>query len=60
MITKVYPALWNKYGKSAGPIRNQQMLDIVYAFTYDLENSRGTRDMVLRARKTKIPVILYN
>ncbi len=58
MITKVYPALWNKYGKSAGPIRNQQMLDegkpdIVYAFTYDLENSRGTRDMVLRARSPK-------
>lgn len=24
-----FPAEWNKYGKSAGPIRNRQMLDFV-------------------------------
>jgi hypothetical protein len=61
METLVFPARWDKYGKAAGPIRNQQMLDeglpdLVVAFTEDLENSRGTKDMVTRARKAKIPV----
>ena len=25
-LTDPYPALWEKYGRAAGPIRNQQML----------------------------------
>jgi hypothetical protein len=55
-----YPAQWKVYGKAAGPLRNQQMLnaehpDIVVAFTYNLATSKGTRDMVERARKTGIP-----
>jgi hypothetical protein len=56
-----FPANWEKYGKAAGPIRNQQMLDegqpdFVIAFTHDIEKSRGTRDMVSRAMKADIPV----
>jgi hypothetical protein len=58
-----FPAQWDKHHKAAGPIRNQQMLvegkpDVVYAFHDDLENSKGTADMVRRARKAGIPV--YN
>lgn len=58
---KIYPADWNKHGKAAGPIRNQQMLDegkpdIVLAFHDDIENSKGTKDMVKRATKAGIPV----
>lgn len=58
-----YPALWDKHGKAAGPIRNQQMLDegkpeFVIAFHADIESSRGTRDMVRRARRAGIPVWL--
>jgi hypothetical protein len=58
-----YPADWDAHGKAAGPIRNQQMLDdgrpdIVVAFHDDLDNSRGTGDMVRRATKAGIPV--YN
>ena len=47
-----YPADWQKYGKGAGHIRNQQMLDkenpeIVIAF----QGGRGTADMIKRASK---------
>jgi hypothetical protein len=58
---EVYPANWEKYGRAAGPIRNQQMLDegkpdLVLAFHDDFENSKGTKDMVTRARKAGIKV----
>jgi len=58
-----FPAKWNIYGKGAGPIRNQQMIDeghpdVVIAFHPDLESSVGTKDMVTRARKQNIPVIV--
>lgn len=55
-------AEWSKYGDEAGPIRNQRMLDkdpdLVAAFHNDIENSRGTRDMIRRARKAGKPVLL--
>ncbi len=55
-----YPAKWEQYGRAAGVIRNQQMLyeetiDRVVAFTYNLATSKGTKDMVERARKAGIP-----
>jgi|ERR1019366_1367921 hypothetical protein len=58
---KKFPADWEKYGNAAGPIRNQQMLDegkptYVLAFHNDITHSKGTADMVLRARKAGIPV----
>ena len=54
---EVYKADWEKHGKSAGPIRNQQMLDegkpdLVIAFP----GGAGTADMVRRARKAGIRV----
>jgi hypothetical protein len=55
-----FPADWDRYGDSAGPIRNQQMLDEgkpsrAIAFVRGLlRNSRGTRDMVKRAHKAGI------
>jgi hypothetical protein len=57
-----FPANWRKYGKAAGPMRNQQMLDegkpeLVVYFHPDLANSRGTGDMVRRAKKAGIEVI---
>jgi len=58
----LYPAQWHLYGRAAGPRRNQQMLDegqpgLVVAFHDDLENSKGTADMVRRAKKAGVPVI---
>jgi hypothetical protein len=52
-----YPADWDRHGKAAGFIRNQQMLDegnpdLVVAFP----GGRGTADMVRRARKAGVEV----
>jgi hypothetical protein len=57
-----YPAKWSLYGKAAGPIRNQQMLDegkpdLVIAFP--TEGCRGTWDMVRRAIKADVKLITY-
>lgn len=50
LTVEKYPADWNKYGRSAGPIRNREMLDadidMVLAFHYDFRASRGTADAV--------------
>ena len=53
-----FPAEWRKYGKAAGPMRNQRMIDegkpdVVVAFP----GGRGTADMVRRAEAAGIPVI---
>lgn len=58
-----YPADWDRYGKKAGPIRNQAMLDgefvkIVFAFSDDFVRSKGTKDMVRRAMKAGIPAYI--
>jgi hypothetical protein len=59
-----YPADWSKHGKAAGPIRNSQMLaegqpDEVHAFHNNIDASRGTKDMVEKARKAGVPVIVH-
>jgi predicted Rossmann fold nucleotide-binding protein DprA/Smf involved in DNA uptake len=58
---RTYPANWKKFGKRAGVLRNAEMLekehpDLVVAFTRNLATSKGTRDMVERARRAGIPV----
>lgn len=60
-----YPALWGTHGKAAGPIRNQQMLDegrpnFVLAFHDDLVHSKGTKDMVNRAKEAGLIVYLLS
>jgi len=60
-----FPANWGKYGRAAGPIRNQQMLDegkptLVLAFHNDIEHSRGTKNMVEKALKANIHVEVIN
>lgn len=51
------PANWKEYGKSAGPIRNREMLklepDLVVAFP----GGKGTKDMMQVARKAGIKTI---
>ncbi len=59
-----YPADWNRYGRAAGPIRNQQMLDMgepdmVFAFHNDIDASRGTKDMLRRADIAGVPNQLF-
>lgn len=61
----VYPAQWDKYGKPAGIIRNQQMLEeespeLVFAFHNDIASSRGTKHMVKIASEAGVPVYLIS
>lgn len=58
-----YNAEWDRYGRAAGPIRNQQMLDeagpnLVLAFHDHIDRSRDTRDMLDRAHAAGIPCTL--
>lgn len=67
-----YPARWDKHGKAAGPIRNQQMLDegkpeIVVAFKDRFQRDEigatprgGTEDMVRRAKAAGIPTYVIS
>lgn len=63
--TREYPAEWSVYGNSAGPIRNQKMLDeerpdVVIAFHPDISASRGTKNMMTLAWKAEIPVYIHD
>jgi hypothetical protein len=64
LTIEAYPADWGRYGRAAGPIRNQQMLDEgqpehVHAFHSNIDKSKGTKDMVKRARLAGIPVTIH-
>lgn len=59
--TDIYEANWEQHGKAAGPIRNQEMLDLgkpdlLLAFP----GGRGTKDMTERALKSGIPVAIVD
>ena len=61
LAVEAFPADWVKYGRAAGPIRNQQMLnsgvDLVICFHSDLfQGSRGTLDMYTRAQRIGTPI----
>ena len=56
---EIYPAAWDVYGKSAGFMRNQQMIDeglpdLVVAFS----GGKGTMNMINLSNQANIP--LYN
>lgn len=58
LVCHQFPADWEKHGRAAGPIRNQQMIDegqpdLVIAFP----GGKGTADMVRRAKAAQIDVI---
>lgn len=54
-----FPADWDKLGKSAGFVRNQQIVDacdVVMAF-WD-GKSKGTQDTINKAKKAKKPTFI--
>lgn len=61
----VFPAEWKKYGRSAGPIRNTQMIQyasesdrpVVIAFVSP--RSRGTKDTVQKAKRAGMEVFVF-
>lgn len=61
---EAYPAEWARYRHAAGPIRNKQMLtegkpELVIAFHEDIENSKGTKNMVELAKAANVPVMVF-
>lgn len=59
---KRFPANWDKHGKAAGPIRNEQMAEYADAAICVFLNgeSRGTADMLARIRaKGKRVYVFY-
>jgi len=61
-------ANWNKFGKAAGPIRNETMLRVlktlrdggydVFVEAFPIEKSVGTKHMIKIAQAAGIPVII--
>lgn len=55
ITVKEYQAQWTKYGRAAGPLRNDLMLsdnpdiELVIAFHKNIANSKGTKSMVEKA-----------
>ncbi len=57
---KRFVAAWKMYGIHAGPFRNQQMADYAEALiAIPAINSRGTWDMVERARAKRLRVYVW-
>ena len=54
-------AKWKQYGRSAGPIRNSEMLkycpDVVLAIHNNLSSSKGTANMIKQATDAEVPII---
>ncbi len=52
----VFPADWNKYGKSAGPKRNTQIVDAcTHMIAFPSHYGKGTQDSVTKIQKAKKP-----
>lgn len=52
-----YPADWEQYGKSAGPIRNREMAQVAdYVICFWDGESRGTKSMIEFAKQYGKPI----
>jgi hypothetical protein len=60
---KVFNADWSKYGKSAGPIRNAEMLKEnpfqIVIFHDNIKSSKGSKDMMTKGLQAGIETILF-
>ena len=58
---EVYPADWDKYGKSAGMIRNRQMADVADGLiAFPSFSSIGTKGMINEAKKRGLSIRIVN
>jgi len=59
------PADWTRFGRAAGPLRNQRMVDVLadvphrLVMAYPVGSSAGTMDCVRRAKAAGIPVRVF-
>lgn len=60
--TEPHPANWSEFGRSAGPIRNQEMvaLGAAEAHAFRLPDSKGTKDCIDRCVKARIRIHIYS
>ncbi len=56
----VFPADWTTHGKSAGPRRNQQMIDFNPDIVVAFPGGKGTKDLLTKAEKAKIPCFIVH
>lgn len=54
---EVHQADWHRYGKSAGPIRNQRMLDSGIDYAIGFPGGKGTDDMAGRLVKAGVRLL---
>lgn len=64
-LLKVFPADWNKYGKSAGPIRNRQMVEYIkekdgVCLIFWDGQSRGTKNDIDLCKEYNIKYKVFN
>lgn len=60
--TEAHPvtkADWRKYGKAAGCLRNQAMLDQNPDILIAFPGGSGTKDMLTRAKKTSLQIVEF-
>lgn len=56
----ILKADWDKHGKAAGPIRNGEMVKLAQAAMVFWDGqSRGTQDFIRKAKKKKIPMVIF-
>lgn len=57
----VFTANWDRYGKAAGPIRNELMASYAEALiAFPAKDSVGTYDMIRKAKKKGLKVFIVN
>ena len=61
MNVTAFPADWEKHGRVAGPIRNQQMIDEKpdYVVAFRGHTSNGTKNLINLARRNHILVGMF-
>lgn len=57
---RVFQADWKTHGRAAGPLRNQQIVDVcTHVLAFPSEKGRGTQDTIRRARASGREVTVY-
>ena len=65
LLFKEFKPEWNKYGRAAGPKRNDEMTEFVAEhngralYFWDGE-SKGTKQCIMSARKRGLPITVWN
>lgn len=58
---EIYNAEWGKYGKGAGPIRNNKMVEIgTDLIAFLSEESKGTKQIIKKAQEKGLNVYVVN